>query len=145
MATQFPRKSATFLLLSAATALGLFVAVSSASAQDAYAYQDSTDNPGMEHVIVTAPPYYGERGHLGGPIIDVSMSREVRVDDLDLRSPFGRHELRSRIRVTAAEICDQLSRRYPVGVSGSPPCYEQAVARAMHLADVAIRDARYED
>jgi UrcA family protein len=148
VATPFPRTS-TFLLLSAATALGLLLAAPSASAQDSGWYVDNNGYAdtasGPERVIVTAPRYHRERGPLGGDIISVSLSREVRIDDLDLHSSWGRYELRSRIRSTAAEVCGQLVRQYPVGATGSPPCYEQAVARAMHLADVAIRDARYED
>lgn len=147
MTMRFPRKTSAFLLLSAATALGFVFAAPPASAQGNgwYTYENGYARPSTEQVIVTAPRNYGERGDLGGNIVGVSMSREVHVGDLDLRSPWGRHELRSRIRVTAAEICGQLARRYPIGVTGSPPCYEQAVARAMRSADVAIRDARYED
>lgn len=123
--------------------MSLACAAPAARAQDAYGYDDSSYS-GPERVIVEAPRYHEMRGYLGGKIVDVSMSREVRIDDLDLRSPWGRRELRARISTTAAEICSNLSRMYPIGVTGSPPCYEQAVARAMHLAHVAIRD-RYED
>lgn len=137
------RRKTTALLFSTATLMGLAFTAPAARAQDAYGYNDAAYS-GPERVIVEAPRYPSMHGYLGGKIVEVSMSREVRIDDLDLRSAWGRRELRTRIDTTAAEICSNLTRMYPIGVTGSPPCYEQAVERAMRLAHAAIRD-RYED
>ncbi len=123
-------------VLPAASAVALILAAIPAVAQD-YGYGDT------ETVIVHAPPFVEERGPLGGEIRNVSLSREVRFDDLDLRTYWGARELRNRIRFTAREECEQLDRAYPVEASTNMhPCYRTAVERAMVDADTAIRDAR---
>ncbi len=155
------RHTLAAVLLAAAAPLGLAVTASPVAAQSYGFDNDYNDDsgyaapaPGTEEVIVTAPRYRAPaRGHLGGDIVNVRMSREVRVDDLDLDSYEGRHELLTRVRSTAQRLCDRLDRFYPVGVedsgytgaygTGTRGCVRQAVARAMDQADVAIRDARY--
>ena len=148
------------LLVAATSALAAVLSASPASAQDYrysydsnYGYNSRYDydrgySSQTEEVIVTAPRYRAEsRGHLGGPIVDVSYSRAVRVDDLDLNTSWGRRELLSRVRVTAKSLCDRLDRFYPVGVedggysggygTGNRACFERAVDRAMGSVDVA--------
>ena len=102
-----------------------------------------------EEVIVTPPPYVTHRSAIGAPIIDVSMSRPVRIDDLDLRTGWGVRELRSRISFTATTLCQQLNAMYPVTYDGGSDqwprnhdCYRDAFARGMAQADGAIRAAR---
>jgi UrcA family protein len=97
-----------------------------------------------EEVIVRAPPYHGpQRSEIGAPIEDVSLSREVRFDDLDLRTDLGQGALRDRIRRTALSLCQDLANRYPVTADdGSPPCYRTAYDDAMNQAESAIRNAR---
>jgi UrcA family protein len=134
-----------------ASALGLIFAGSSAAAQDYGRYGDQPrtyQGEPVETVIVPAPRYYEpnyyreERGRLNGDIVNVSLSSEVRFDDLDLRTRWGVDELRSRIRLSARDVCDQLERRYPVAADNSPPCYREAVEDAMDQADAAIARAR---
>ncbi len=123
-------------LVPAAGMVALMALAIPAAAQD-YGYGNT------ETVIVNAPPFVEERGHLGGEIRTVSLSHEVRFDDLDLRTYWGAHELRNRIRFTARQECEQLDRFYPVEASTNMhPCYRTAVERAMVDADTAIRDAR---
>jgi UrcA family protein len=96
-----------------------------------------------EEVIVRAPPYHGpQRSEIGAPIEDVSLSREVRFDDLDLRSTSGQDTLRDRIRQTALSLCQEIENRYPVTADGSPPCYRTAFDDAMDQAESAIQNAR---
>ena len=91
-------------------ALGLVLAASSAGAQQ----YGAPAGPGYynygppEEVIVTPPPYARQRSAIGAPIIDASISRPVRYDDLDLRSGWGVRELRDRVSFTARTLCSQL-------------------------------------
>jgi len=140
----FSLKSMSRPVLLAACALGAMLAASSATAQD----YDSPDNDaavyqnGREQVEVFAPRYHARRSAIGAEIRDVSLSREVRFDDLDLRSARGARELRARIRYTAGTLCRKLEVRFPVTAEDSPPCFQTAVARAMDQADEAISNAR---
>ena len=144
-----------FMLFAASSALALVFSASPVFAQN-YGYDDDNGYvvpaPGTEEVIVTAPRYHEpQRGHLGGDIVDVSYSRTVRADDLDLNTRWGRHELFDRVRVTAQTLCNRLDRFYPVGVEDSSysggndsrACVHDAVARAMDSVEVANRDGRY--
>jgi UrcA family protein len=94
-----------------------------------------------EEVIVIAPRSYIEKGDHGGPVRTISVSGKVAFHDLDLSTPWGRTELKARVRVMASNLCGQLERRYPVGVEGGPSCYEQAVNSGMHLADQVLADS----
>jgi len=96
---------------------------------------------GPEQVIVRAPPYGPQRSTIGAPIVDVALSREVRFDDLDLRTVWGARALRERVRQTALSLCQQLENQYVVMEDG-PPCYRTAYDDAMDQADTAIRYAR---
>ncbi len=127
------------LLVTSALALGFTTA---ASAQDYD--QDSHYRSGTEEVIVTAPRYHGQRSEIGAPIEDVSMSRDVRFDDLDLRTPYGAHVLRERVRFTAQTLCRRLDQLHPISTADSPPCLRTALDDAMAQADEAIREARGE-
>jgi UrcA family protein len=122
----------TASLLAAATAL----AIAAPAAAQPFA------GP-TEEVIVHAPPYQGQqRSEIGAPIDDVSLSREVHFDDLDLRTSWGQDTLRDRVRRTAMSLCQDLENRYPVTADGSPPCFRTAYDDAMGQAETAIRNAR---
>lgn len=96
-----------------------------------------------EDVEVYGPRLHVERGPLNGPLDTVAMSQAVHFDDLDLRTAWGAHELRSRIRFTARMLCRDLDEAYPYPpADGSPPCYRTAVENAMLQADRVIGDAR---
>lgn len=129
--------------------IGILTATLCATSASAQGY----DNSGSyyrgpnETVEVYGPPPPRERSAIGAPIENVSVSREVRYDDLDLRTEWGAHVLRARIVRTARAACRELDRRYPSSyypaTSDSPPCVEWAVDRAMDQADAAINDARH--
>ncbi len=99
--------------------------------------QENPFDGSSETIIVTAPREPIARSRIGGPIIDVSLSRDVRVDDLDLNTSDGVDRLRSRVSFTARTLCDRLDRFYPITAENSPPCYRQAVRQAM--ASVGVR------
>jgi UrcA family protein len=137
-----PKKMA--LLATAAAAFGF--AVSAAPAQE-YTYSYSTApgyyGPPPEEVIIEAPRYHApQRSTIGAPIEDVAMSRTIRFDDLDLRTPWGAHALRDRIAYTARTLCNRMDFVYPVSTSDSPPCYRTAYEDGMAQADAAIAQAR---
>jgi UrcA family protein len=132
------------LSLLAATAIGLALATP-ASAQQYDRYDDpSYRNSSDEQIEVTVPRYHPRSSTTGAPIRDVALSREVRFDDLNLRTAWGAHQLKVRIRSAATDLCQKLNIRYPVSADNSPPCFQTAVHRAMYQADRAIGDARHE-
>jgi UrcA family protein len=129
-----PLAAATFLAFAAP-----------AVAQD-YGYDTSYENSAGEDVVVTAPRYSPERSPIGAPYRYVSMSKGVYVGDLDLRSGYGIHVMRDRIRKTARRMCRQLDMRYPISAPDSPDCYRNAMNNAMYRANVAIAQLRgYDD
>lgn len=131
MKTSMKKRFGLAAVVTAAT-LGL-AAATSASAQD---YGD-------EEIQVTAPRHHTTTTDIPGtPIRDVAMSRQVRFDDLDLRTRHGARILRSRIRSTAQTLCRQLEFMHPVATSDSPPCYRMAVHDAMIQVNDAIASAR---
>lgn len=120
-------------------ALGLALAATSASAQS---YSES--NGPNEVITVTAPPKHEQqRSSIGAPIVNVALSREVRYDDLDLRTARGAHALRDRVRSTARDLCRELDQRYPAAEDDIGSCQRHAVYDAMAQADAAIGDERY--
>lgn len=131
------------LALLAATACGLALVCAPANAQQYTRYGEpvSYGTPADEQVEVIAPRHH-QRSAIGAEIHDVAMSREVRFDDLDLRTAWGARQLRARIRYTASDLCGKLDVRYPVSADNSPPCFATAVRNAMLEADDAISDAR---
>lgn len=135
------------LSLLAATAIGLVLAAPASAQQYDRQYDRYGEpvfgNSSDEEIVVTAPRYR-PRSEIGAPIRDVAISREVRFDDLDLRTASGAHELKLRIRDTANDLCQRLNIRYPVSYGNNPPCYQTSVHRAMYQADRAISDARNE-
>jgi UrcA family protein len=132
------------------SALGLVLIASSAGAQEYGPPAPGYYGP-PEEVIVTPPPYATPRSAIGAPIIDASLSRPVRIDDLDLRTEWGVRELRSRISCTASTLCRQLNVMYPATYDGGSDqwprnhdCYRDAFDRGMAQAHGAIRAARGE-
>jgi UrcA family protein len=125
-------------------ALGLALIASSSAGAQEYGQPAPGYYGPPEEVIVTPPPYVRQRSAIGAPIIDASLSRPVRMDDLDLRTDWGARELRSRISYTARTLCRQLDTMYPVSYDGgtSQDCYRDAFAGGMEQAHGAIRAAR---
>lgn len=123
-------------------ALAIALAASSASAQQ---YGPVAAPSGSHEVVtVTAPrPHERQRSTIGAPIVNVSLSREVRFDDLDLRTARGAHALRARVRDTARALCNQLDQQYPVTEDDSRSCITTAQNDAMAQADSAIGRTEY--
>jgi len=135
----------TLLLFAATASFGLLLGVPRASAQDSGPYDDNVTSRlalGSEQVIVTAPHYTHTEGPTGGDMVGVSMSRGVRVDDLDLNSAWGRDTLRDRVRSTAADVCNQIE-HVQTAVASDTPCYANAVSGSMQRANFTVRDAYY--
>ena len=140
-ATLINRGPARYAALVGATALAL--ALTAANAQD---YGRYSDEPGSyrdstETVEVIAPRFV-PRTARGGEIIQVSLSKRIRTDDLDLRAAWGARELRSRVRFAARVQCEKLERRFATLNDDDPSCYRMAIAQGMDQADAAIADAR---
>jgi|HubBroStandDraft_4_1064222.scaffolds.fasta_scaffold525181_1 UrcA family protein len=133
-------------ILLMAGAMGFMAVATSAGAQDTGYYGSAPYSGPQEEVIVTPPPYGPRVGHLGGPIENVSLSRPVRYDDLDLSSHWGAHRLRERVSFEARELCKQLDAMYPVSADDSSGwnnrCYDRAFEQAMYQADRVIAEAR---
>ncbi|HUO91274.1 MAG TPA: UrcA family protein [Rhizomicrobium sp.] len=132
-------------------ALGLLLVASSAGAQEYGPYGRGYYSAPPEEVIVRPPPYARQRSEIGAPIVDVSMSRPVRIDDLDLRTRWGVRSLRNRVSFAARSLCNQLDAMYPASYDEAgadwptdTQCYRDAYSRAMDQADGAIRAARGE-
>jgi UrcA family protein len=121
-------------------ALGLTLAASAASAQS---YGPVTPPSGSNEVVtVTAPkPHQRQRSTIGAPIVNVSLSREVRFDDLDLTTPTGARELRARVRHTAKVLCDQLDQQYLTTQDDGQGCVSTATDDALEQAGVSVHDA----
>ncbi len=134
------KKRIGMLALLAASAIGLALAAPAAGAPG-YGDEKSYNQNGNEEIEVTAPRSHA-RGEYGAPIRDVAISREVRFDDLNLRTGHGVRVLKTRIRSMARVLCTELDAMHPVAADNSPPCYQTAVRDAMYQADDAIAQAR---
>ena len=143
MLNSLPQGLARRLAILAAGASALMAGPTAAQDYDRYQDEPGYSAP-TETVEVYAPRYrhHQERSALGAPIVYASLSEEVRFDDIDLRTPWGARELRSRIRYVADALCKKMDLRYPIATSDSPPCYRAAYEKAMYQADAAIAQAR---
>jgi len=101
------------------------------------------DYNGPESVIVTAPDFRVEGNPMRNVPEKISLSTQVRTDDLDLNSWRGQRTLRWRVRDAAQDVCTQLYQAYPLHELQGTSCYKQALEDGMLRANVAIRDARY--
>ena len=110
-----------------------------APAPDAYAYDYA---PG---ITVYAHPYRGRRAPNGAPIVHMSASRVVPIDDLDLGTGYGRHVMRERIQRAAVDACHDLDMTpgyVPDVGENDVDCQRRAVADAYAGAPV-VRDSDY--
>lgn len=93
-----------------------------------------------EVVIVTVPHHGPVRSSIGAPIQDLSLSANVRTDDLNLQSPDGWLELRSRVRQTARGLCAHLRFQHPIGTPDEFGCVRRAVDNASDQIDASLRN-----
>lgn len=68
-----------------------------------------------------------------------SLSRGVTYSDLDLSQPTGVILLERRVRVAAADVCNELDRRYPKGIYTPVPFYQNCVRTAVAHAMPAVK------
>jgi UrcA family protein len=127
--------------VAAVAVLGVALAAP-AVAQDRYtdaAYQSAPDT-----VEVTAPRFHedadGQR--LNGPLEKVSLSTNVRYDDLDLSTRAGARELRFRVREAARDVCDQLAGAYQVYQLNGTSCFKTALENGLVRANSTIASER---
>jgi len=97
-------------------------------------------NGAPERVEVIMPT--GERSEIGAPIDQLSISRGVRVDDLNLASRMGARELRERVRQTAWQLCNRHDVDASFVTTNPQSCYSAAVTDAMNQVDAAIAQQR---
>lgn len=142
MSTHRFKNAAKRVPLVAAATFGFALASVSAAAQDYGRYSDASYVANSDEQIEVIVPRHHARSPIGAEVRDVALSREVRVDDLDLRTLRGERILRARIRSTAGELCRRLDFLYPVTAQDSPPCFRHAVQNAMYRADGLIDSAR---
>lgn len=157
----------THLLRTALLAAGaVMLAIGTASAQDRYdsdynnpnygydrGYDNDYANPAGyvssdEDVHIAVPRYNYGMGKLGAPNMRVFLSREVRYDDLDLRTRHGARILRDRVKLTARILCRDLDQRYPVTADDGGDqitCYHNASENALYRVHRAVVEARYND
>ena len=128
-------------MTAAGAALAIAIAIPAAMAQQAGDREYYQGNG--ETVEVIAPPP-AQRTSIGAPIENVALSKAVRTDDLDLRTRWGVHALRTRISTTARMLCRRMNTMY-VPLSDNPPCYRTTVRAAWRQARAAIDDAHYAD
>ena len=79
----------------------------------------------------SAPPTIGHtRGSSTIRTEEVSVTRCVAYEDLDLRAHAGAGELRWRVEETARLACRQLDELYPLEQPEAPACGKDAIAAA---------------
>jgi UrcA family protein len=122
----------SIMLIRSALLAGLIVFTASS------AYAQDTE----EQIQVTAPHYRAQSTPLNGPLEKISLSSNVRYDDLNLRTRSGARELRLRVRDEAQDVCMQLAENYAVREAPGTSCYKDALDDAMLRANTAIREAR---
>lgn len=120
---------------------------SPASSSPAAPDQETVSAAPPDNVFIVSPPI--GRNWFGAPIVDVSISRGIRTDDLDLRTDDGVAQLRGRVFAAAGALCRWMNAMYPIDQNRqSGPwlqasgCYRDAVRNAMKQADNAISAAR---
>ncbi len=111
-------------------------AIAALSASPVLAQDEGAANTGAvtERIVVSPTGATSTRGRLGAPIVDVSASRNIRVDDLDLSTSEGVATLRSRVNRTARNLCRRLDILFPLETQNSARCFRNAVNQAMEVA-----------
>jgi UrcA family protein len=130
------------LPLVAVAACGLALVTVPAAAQDYGRYSDAPYASTSDEQIEVIVPRHHTRSAIGAEVRDVALSREVRVDDLDLRTARGERILRARIYSTADELCRKIDMRFEAAVEDNPRCVRRAFENAMYRADAMIDNVR---
>ena len=131
-----------YITLKFASLAGLLGIVFSGNLSQAQQYGPPAGYGPREELQVIAPKFHREGTRLIGLPDKVSLSTQVRYDDLNLLSWRGAYELRRRVSVAAWETCTRLAQAYPVYTLSGTSCYKSALESALLRADEAIDDAR---
>jgi len=108
---------------------GLLLAAGPSSGQQTQQLEDIT--------VTSARLVTVGRSQIGGPKQEITISRGVVTDDLDLATPAGMAELEKRVKQVSEELCAELDRLYPLNEPQAADCARNAVKRTM--ADVKAR------
>jgi UrcA family protein len=133
----------------ALAAAGLGVGATAALAQDYGPPPPGAYVAPPEDVIVVAPhvPRFREEGSgprlVNMPPEKISLSTNVRYDDLDLVSGGGARELRWRVSEAAHHVCGELREAYPLRQLQGTRCYRDALENGLIRANEAIATARH--
>jgi UrcA family protein len=131
-----------YLTLKFASLAGVLGVVFSANLAQAQQYGPPAGYGPSEGLQIIAPRFHREGTRLNGLPEKVSLSTQVRYDDLNLLSWRGAYELRRRVSQAAWETCMRLAEAYPVYTLSGTSCYKSALENALLRADEAIDDAR---
>ncbi|MFA7595827.1 MAG: UrcA family protein [Novosphingobium sp.] len=78
-------------------------------------------------------------GTTGAPIQTITTQSIVYVDDLDLRTPAGRAEMKNRIEVAAKDACSWLDEVYPMAEPpGTGQCTAEAIKRTQDQVNTLL-------
>ncbi|HEY2446755.1 MAG TPA: UrcA family protein [Rhizomicrobium sp.] len=124
------------------SAFGLALLAGGAVPASAQPYDQAYGPAPPESVEVIAPRITVDSHRLNGPLERVSMSSEVRYDDLDVGTRQGARELRHRVISEAHNVCERLAEAYPFHTLQGDHCFRQAADNALVQADGAITKAR---
>lgn len=136
-------------VISAVAALGL--SFTAAHAQPYYAqpyydqYPDTYTYTDANGITVYAQPYNAPRAPNGAPIVPLTASRIVPIDDLDLSTGYGRYVMRERVERAAADACrdlDMVPGYVPDVGENDADCYRRTVDDALANAPV-VRESSY--
>lgn len=73
----------------------------------------------------------------GAPQQIIVLRRGVSYKDLNLKTPEGQAAMEARVRETAATLCKELDKMYPLQDPKKPDCVHEAVRAAMkEVADL---------
>jgi UrcA family protein len=90
--------------------------------------------------ITVTPQYRPDQTFNGIPTERVYASRVAPIDDLDLSTRWGVHELHSRVVRAASDACNQLDQLWPQGLypidSSDGDCKARAIRHAMRDAPI---------
>lgn len=126
----------------AARAAVLVAALSAVFATGAQAPQATAPPTELEAITVMAPrlTYKRERGYL--PVMLVEKSVRVTAADLDFTRSTDVYVLEDRVRKAAAQLCEELTREYPLGQPDTDACIRRTVNDTMAQVRETLREAR---
>jgi UrcA family protein len=113
--------------------MGLTLAGSVATAQE---LKEVTIQSTRETKIIVG------RSYSGAPIEEMTLTRRVRFNDLDLATAAGGAELEKRVKDAARALCEELDKRNPQSERTALPCAKAATEQAMVQVQAAIVAAK---